>query len=168
QEREQARRIREQQDEAYQASLRADQEKERRAQEERERLQREKEEEERKAREREEAIEARKRRKQELIATLPPEPDASEPESTRLGIRMPSGERVVRRFRATDKIGLLYHFIETLDLSPLDDMAEIIVVNTFPRKEFTDMNVTIKEAGLFPSGSVIVEEKVGDDGDGDA
>ena len=53
---------------------------------------------------------------------------------------------------------VLYDFIESHDLSPLDEDAEIVVVNTYPRKELASRTVTITEAGLYPSASVIVEE----------
>ncbi|KAJ3298243.1 hypothetical protein HK104_010951 [Borealophlyctis nickersoniae] len=162
-EREQARILREQQDEAYQASLRADQEKERRAREERERLQKEKEDAERVQREKLERRETKKQRKVRLRETLPPEPEASETDLAKLSIRFPNGERRVRRFRATDKIQLLYDYVESSDLSPLDLEAEFVVVNTYPRKMYTDLSITIQEAGLMPSASIIVEEKIPDE-----
>ncbi|KAJ3033770.1 FAS-associated factor 2 [Rhizophlyctis rosea] len=155
-----ARTLREQQDEAYQASLRADQEKERKAREEAERAERERAEEERKERERVERREAKAKRKETLRETLPPEPDATEPELAKLAIRLPSGERLARRFRAADLVQLLYDFIETHDLSPLDLEAEFEVVNTYPRKVIRDMGKSLREVGLSPSASVIVEERV--------
>ncbi|KAJ3107155.1 FAS-associated factor 2 [Phlyctochytrium bullatum] len=162
----QARKIREQQDQAYQASLKADQEKERKAREERERLQREKEEEERIAREAENRIEAKKRRKEELRQNLGPEPPASAKDVAKVSIRLPSGERIVRRFLADDKLEILYDFIESLDLSPIPIEADVIAVNTYPRKTLLDRSQSLREAGLFPNASLIIEEK-DDDEDAD-
>ncbi|KAJ3037530.1 FAS-associated factor 2 [Rhizophlyctis rosea] len=159
---ESARSLREQQDEAYQASLRADEEKERKAQEERERQEREREEAERKERERTKRREDKLLRKQTLKETMPPEPAVGEAEVAKLGIRLPSGERLARRFRAEDKVQLLYDYIETHDLSPLDLEVEFVVVNTYPRKVIEERGKSLREVGLYPSGSVVVEER--DDG----
>ncbi|KAJ3102579.1 hypothetical protein HDU97_000448 [Phlyctochytrium planicorne] len=155
----QARSIREQQDQAYQASLRADQEKERKAQEERERIRKEQEETERQARELENKIESKKRRKEELQKNLAPEPPANAKEVAKVSIRLPSGERVIRRFLADETIQNLYNFIESLDLSPISVEADIVAVNAYPRKVFLDLTQTLREAGVYPSASLIVEEK---------
>ncbi|KAJ3412089.1 FAS-associated factor 2 [Chytridiales sp. JEL 0842] len=156
---EQARIIREQQEQAYAASLRADQEKENRAREEKERLEREKQEELRKKQAREEKIEARKNRKVELRNSMVAEPALEEEGITKLSIRLPSGERILRRFKETDKLELLYNFVESHDLSPLDLEADFVIVNTYPRKVLVDQSLTLKEAGLCPSASIVVEEK---------
>ncbi|KAJ3214026.1 hypothetical protein HDU67_002170 [Dinochytrium kinnereticum] len=155
----QARSIREQQDQAYQASLRADQEKERKAQEERERIRKEKEEVELQQRERENKIDAKKRRKEELRMNLAPEPPLTVKEVAKISLRLPSGERVIRRFLADEKLEILYNFIESLDLSPLSIEADIVAVNTYPRKVLLDLSQTLREAGLYPNASLIVEEK---------
>ncbi|KAI8849474.1 hypothetical protein BC829DRAFT_182361 [Chytridium lagenaria] len=159
----QARSIREQQDQAYQASLRADQEKERKAQEERDRIRKEKEEAEKLEMERENKIEMRMRRREELRQNLPVEPAATAKDIAKISLRLPSGERVVRRFNADDKIELVYNFIESMDLSPISIEADIVAVNTYPRKVLLDKTQTLKEAGLVPSASLIVEEKDEDD-----
>ncbi|KAL2913390.1 UBX domain-containing protein 10 [Polyrhizophydium stewartii] len=161
--REAARQIRQQQDAAYEASLRADQEKARKAREEMERLAREQEESERAEREKEQRRERRKQRKLELAAEMPAEPPASEPNTARLGIRLPSGQRVVRRFKADDRVQLLWNFVETHDLSPLDLDTEFVIVNPYPRRVYRDMEQTFAEAGLAPSASVVVEERIDDE-----
>ncbi|TPX69269.1 hypothetical protein SpCBS45565_g02606 [Spizellomyces sp. 'palustris'] len=161
--REQARTIREQQDEAYQASLRADQEKERRAREERERQEKEQAAAEKAEKDREARIEAKKKRKQHLTDTLPAEPDASESELSKLSIRLPSGERVVRRFRADDTMQNLYDFVETRDLLPLELDVDFVIVNTYPRKVYVNMEETLRNAGLVPNASLVVEEKIEED-----
>lgn len=46
---------------------------------------------------------------------MPDEPEQGNPDATNIGFRMPlSGERVQRRFLKTDKIQLLYDFIDDL------------------------------------------------------
>jgi len=48
-------------------------------------------------------------------ANLPEEPSASDPDACHIIIRLPiTGERVNRRFLKTDKVALLYDFIDSL------------------------------------------------------
>ena len=154
-----ARRIREQQDAAYQASLRQDEEKARKAQQEEEKQRKEEQDKQRMEQERLDRIEARKRRKIELKKTLPAEPASDTPSNdvARIGIRLPNGQRLVRRFHADDAVQSLWNFIETHDLSPLPLDADFIIVNPYPRKEYLDMTVSLREANLVPSASVVVE-----------
>ncbi|KAI8826020.1 thioredoxin-like protein [Fimicolochytrium jonesii] len=154
--REQSRSIREQQDEAYQASLRADREKRRKAEEEAERTRLEEEAARKEEEEREAFLERRKRRREELLANLPTEPAADAPNITKLSIRLPSGDRVIRRFDADDLVSKLYEFVETRDLEPLE--GEFLVVGTFPREVYDDLEKSLKEVGLVPSASLVVEE----------
>ncbi|XP_025090464.1 FAS-associated factor 2-like isoform X2 [Pomacea canaliculata] len=90
--------LRQQQDEAYLESLRADQEKERRKREERQRL----EEELQKQRDEEARLERiqeeRQRRKEELALEIPPEPDVDHPDAIRIVLKTPNGKRLERRF----------------------------------------------------------------------
>lgn len=96
--------IRQQQDEAYQASLLADQEKERQRQEEL-RLQ---EEEQLRQRERDLVEQRRKeeiqRMKLELVDQIPEEPPDSDPHSIHLVIKLPAGTRLERRFRRSQSL----------------------------------------------------------------
>ncbi|KAJ3288561.1 FAS-associated factor 2 [Rhizoclosmatium sp. JEL0117] len=154
---EQARILREQQEEAYNASLRADQEKARRAQEEKERIAKEKEEEERKQQEILSRREQKAARKVFLKENMAPEPETGE--IAKIGIRLPNGERLTRRFRAVENtVQDLYDFVEAQDLTPIDLESEFEVINTYPRRVLLDKTQTIKDAGLYPNSSVMVEE----------
>ncbi|KAI8904554.1 ubiquitin-related domain-containing protein [Entophlyctis helioformis] len=93
-----------------------------------------------------------------LPSLLQPEPDLA-----KLGIRLPNGQRLIRRFRADDTVQLLCDFIETHDLSPLDLETDFVVVTPFPRKVFRDMSQTLRAAGLYPNASIVVEERIDDD-----
>ncbi|KAJ1560756.1 hypothetical protein HK405_006065, partial [Cladochytrium tenue] len=155
---EQARQIREQQEQAYQASLRADQEKEEKARQERERQQREQEEEDRQLRLKAEKIEAKKRRRQQLRENLAAEPDAGEPDLVKISARLPGGDRVMRRFRAGDSVQTLYDFLESLELAPIPPEADVVVVTSYPRRALTERGLTLRDCGLFPSATVAVEE----------
>jgi FAS-associated factor 2 len=48
--------------------------------------------------------------------------------------------------------------VESNDLDPIDLLEEIVIVNTYPRKEYRDQSITFEEAGLYPNATVIVEE----------
>ncbi|KAI9340207.1 thioredoxin-like protein [Obelidium mucronatum] len=156
----QARILREQQDAAYNASLKADQEKARRAQEERERIAKEAAEEERKQKELLDKRETKKQRKIRLQENMLPEPSVSDTvDIAKIGIRLPSGERLTRRFKASiATVQDLYDFVEAQDLTPIDLDSDFEVINTYPRKVLVDKSQTIKVAGLFPTSSVMVEE----------
>ncbi|TPX32965.1 hypothetical protein SmJEL517_g03990 [Synchytrium microbalum] len=161
--RESARTIRQQQDEAYQASLRADEEKERQAAQAAERARREKEEEERAEQLRMQKIQEKKHRRAMLADKLPPEPPMNEPVQAKINVRLPNGERVLRRFRGTDKIEALFAFIGAKDLAPIPPEADFVLASTYPRRLYTDGQQTIQEAGLVPNASLVVEEQESDD-----
>lgn len=106
------RNIREQQDSAYQRSLAQD----------RERARKKKEEAEQKAKEEKEALErqqAKERYAQNLeqwqrwrASSIPSEPGPDEKDIVRISLRMPSGDRVIRKFAADAHIEELYAFVE--------------------------------------------------------
>ncbi|ORX46941.1 UBX-domain-containing protein [Piromyces finnis] len=158
-ERELSRIIRQEQESAYEESLRKDRERERKEKEERERKQREEELAKQKQLEYERKVEEKKLYKQKLAASLPPEPNDDECETAQLSIRFPDGSRVIRSFRADDKLQVVYDFVESKDLDPFDILSEITLVNTFPRKEYIDKDQTLEALGLCPNASLIVEEK---------
>ncbi|XP_064489136.1 FAS-associated factor 2-like [Ornithodoros turicata] len=122
--------LRQQQDEAYQESLRADQEKERRRLEEMHRREEE-------ARRQEETQLAEQRRKEELqrmklelIDQIPEEPPDSDPLSIHLVIKLPTGMRLERRFHRTQSLKYLYFYVFCHTDAP--DSFEIIT--NFPRR----------------------------------
>ncbi|CAG8582239.1 155_t:CDS:2 [Acaulospora colombiana] len=172
-ERESARKIREQQDHAYLASLHADQEKERRAREIQERARKE-------AEERQLFLENREKWRRWSLAQLPPEPSHDEKEVTRLSFKLASGDKVIRRFRADDTVEMLYIFVDTYHLRKESTSSEtpqppkdyvhkfdFLLVSPFPRIEYrVDKFKTIKEENSFwPSANLIVEIMSNDDDD---
>lgn len=122
--------LRQEQDEAYLESLRADQEKERKKREERER----EEELERKRRQEEEEREQhfleQEQKKSELEVQIPPEPASSHPDSIRLLLKIPSGSRIERRFLKTESLKWLYYYVFCHKECP-DDFQ---IVTNFPRR----------------------------------
>lgn len=109
------RNLREEQNSAYERSLAQDRERARQRREEEEsRLRAE--------REAKAKIEAAQREARNLeqwrlwrAQSIPPEPTSSTDEVTRVSIRMTSGERVVRKFRAEADMEELYAFVECYD-----------------------------------------------------
>ena len=89
---------------------------------------------------------------------MAPEPDSKVEFVTRMNIRLPSGMRLIRKFDATTTIQNLYDFVETNDLEPIDLLKDFVIVNTYPRKEYTDKSLTFQTAGLYPNATVLVEE----------
>lgn len=123
--------LRQQQDEAYELSLKADQEKERRRQEE---LAEVRKAEEAEAEERKAAAEDKDRiarLKIDLAAEVPSEPAADEPQTVLFVFKLPcGGVRPERRFRSTDTVRTVYNYIFCHPSSP--DRFEI--TTNFPKR----------------------------------
>jgi len=115
-EQEASRNLREEQDSAYERSLAQDRERARRRREEQEAAERA----EREAQEQARLAEERKQKvtqwKQWRAQTLAAEPGAEVKDSIRVSIRMPSGERVIRKFRAEADLDELYAFVDCHDI----------------------------------------------------
>ena len=117
-----SRSLREQQDSAYERSLAIDRERTRQRREaEAARQRAEQEERERQAaNERLEGL--RQQWKRWRAQTVPGEPEVDVKDAVRVSIRLPSGERVIRRFRAQADMEELYAFVECYDV--LKDATE--------------------------------------------
>ncbi|KAJ2840304.1 Ubx domain-containing protein [Coemansia sp. 'formosensis'] len=185
--RESERRLREQQNAAYEASLARDREREAeaRVQEEAQRIERQKEEDRLREDQR-----ARDMRKQWLWATLARlrreeehEAAAGGTDVCKLNLRLENGRRVVRAFPATLAMQRLFDFVETRDVAsewesrgetpyggdllavalPEDYTHEydFVLVSQFPRVVFADRQAIIKDAlvahGMWPNATLIVE-----------
>ncbi|KAF2827764.1 hypothetical protein CC86DRAFT_199995 [Ophiobolus disseminans] len=170
QEQQATRNIRQQQDSAYERSLATD----------RERVRKKKEEQERQAKEEKEALEreqAAERYAQNLqqwrkwrAASIPSEPSPDSKNIVRIAVKLPSEERVVRKFSADAHIEELYAFVECYDLLNTDAALEkaeepenfeheykFQLVSPMPREVY-DLKAggTIKER-IGRSGNLIVE-----------
>ncbi|KAF8983625.1 hypothetical protein BGZ46_009887 [Entomortierella lignicola] len=173
-ERDLAREIRQQQDDAYEQSLRADREKARQQKEAREAAEQQKREQERIEAERVAALERKERHLKYLFENLPEEPAAGETECARLSFKLWNGERIIRRFKGTEPIENIYIFIETIEFRENGSKADLsitaeqhegytheynfILISPFPRTKVTDRQKLIKdEPALWPSASLVVE-----------
>lgn len=183
QERDMSRRLREEQDSAYERSLAADRERERRVREDQEAREREEQrqrqqEEEKQERERLAAQWRRWRTRQlgQKIDHL----DSTE-RLARVSIRLLTGERVVQKFSPNDSVEEIYAFVECYDElqkpndeSEFDDLDKpegythkytFELVSPMPRKVLdpvTDLSIH-DENTVWPNGSLVVE--IGDESD---
>ncbi|KAF9390242.1 hypothetical protein CPC16_005197 [Podila verticillata] len=181
-ERDMTREIRQQQDDAYQQSLRADREKARQQREAQEAADKLKQEQERLEAEKEAALNRRERHLKYLYENLPEEPAASESGCARLSFKLWNGERVIRRFRGTEPVEHVYVFIETIEFRENGSKAELhleaeehvgykheydfVLISPFPRTKIVNREALIKdEPALWPSASLVVELVEEDEGD---
>lgn len=139
--------IRAQQDQAYEDSLQADREKERLKRMERERQQEE--ERQRRESERQEQLEREeiRRQKVELASKVPSEPSSDHPECVHVVIKLPTGQRLERRFLQSHPLEALYLFVFCHPESP--DRFEI--ATNFPKRVLQCQNntqETLADVGL--------------------
>ncbi|XP_012239217.1 FAS-associated factor 2 [Bombus vosnesenskii] len=144
-ERSAAQSLRQQQDQAYEESLRADQEKDRRREEERRAR------EEREAREKEQLnaqemeIQRIRREKELTVCKVPLEPEPTDPNACHLQIKL--GERTMkRRFLMSDTLEDVYHWI----FSQPDSPVSFEITTSFPKRILYPCReiLTLSDAGL--------------------
>ncbi|KAB1259900.1 FAS-associated factor 2, partial [Camelus dromedarius] len=160
-ERNQTQVLRQQQDEAYLASLRADQEKERKRREERERKRRKEEE----VQQQKLAEERRRRNLQEekerKLECLPPEPSPDDPESVKIIFKLPNDSRVERRFHFSQSLTVIHDFLFSLKESPEKFQIEANfprrVLPCIPSEEWPNPP-TLQEAGLSHTEVLFVQD----------
>jgi len=93
---------------------------------------------------------------------LPEEPIEGDKEASAIVFRLPvSGERINRRFLKTDKVGLLYDFIDSLGEKVQFEHTEgeYVIMQSMPKKLFVDKEKTLGEEGLFPRAMLQVKEE---------
>lgn len=151
--REMERSLREQQDQAYEESLRkdrlkAEQEEQKRLEEER-RLELE--------RQKEEAL---KERRAVCISRLKPEPEVGAENVIRIVFRMPSGKRVERRFHKDDntKVDDLYCFIGSLE--EMDDVGDFNLCFGYPKVSLDEKERLLKDVEGFGISAMLVVEEI--------
>lgn len=178
QEQQSTRNIRQQQDSAYERSLATD----------RERARKKKEEQERRTREEKEALareKAAERYARDLVqwrkwraASISSEPSAEVKDIVRIAVKLPSEERVVRKFTANAHIEELYAFVECYEvLGEIDEKVQepegfeheykFQLVSPMPREVYDlEAGGTIRER-VGRSGNLIVERVDGGDEEGE-
>lgn len=150
--------IREEQDRAFQETLRQDQEKERKKKEEEEQKKREEEESLRLEREETERREEVRRQKVQLASEIPDEPEVGEADCVRVLVKLPGGQRLERRFRQSHSLKLLYFYVFCHPESP----DNFDITTNFPRTVLRcrpEQNPdTFEEAGLGRSVMLFVND----------
>lgn len=89
----------------------------------------------------------------ELASQLPPEPEEKTPDAITLSLRLPTGKTVRRKFLKTSPLIAVEIFCK-IELNQVEDLK---LISTYPRKTFTDMKVLIGSA--FDSDSTVIVEK---------
>lgn len=89
------------------------------------------------------------------LSLLPDEPNATSPEVCTISFRLPTtGERLTRRFLKTDKVQLLYDYLDSLDDDKLQfetpGCLEYVIMQNIPKKEFKERERMLGEVGLYP------------------
>ncbi|KAE8124270.1 hypothetical protein FH972_019171 [Carpinus fangiana] len=79
-----------------------------------------------------------------------------DPQATQILIRFPNGERREQSFASTDKVQSIYRYIDSLGLPGIGNYR---LVSSFPRKVYgvDQMGMTLKDSGLHPRGSLFLE-----------
>ncbi|KAL8852586.1 MAG: hypothetical protein Q9221_002582 [Calogaya cf. arnoldii] len=174
------RNLREEQNSAYERSLAQDRERARQRREEEEARSRTEREEKAKAEAAERATRALERWRRWRAQSISAEPSASGEGITRVSIRMTSGERVVRKFRAEADMEDLYAFVECYDIlsggvASTDTSAppgyqhryRFSLVSPMPRKVHDLAGGQSIGEGIGRSGNLLVEPIDDDDDDED-
>lgn len=123
--------IRQEQDTAYEESLRADQEKERKKREERQKCEQEEKLKKDKVQQEQAQRDKLLRLKVDLASSIPQEPPQNHPDAIRVLIKLPNGTRLERRFVRSVSIKYLVFFIFCHEQSPV----AFQVTTNFPRRE---------------------------------
>ncbi|GAB1298208.1 FAS-associated factor 2 [Apodemus speciosus] len=160
-ERNQTQVLRQQQDEAYLASLRADQEKERKKREERERKRRKEEEVQQQKLAEERRRQNLQEEKERKLECLPPEPSPDDPESVKIIFKLPNDSRVERRFHFSQSLTVIHDFLFSLKESPEKFQIEANfprrVLPCVPSEEWPNPP-TLQEAGLSHTEVLFVQD----------
>ncbi|KAK7291617.1 hypothetical protein RIF29_06910 [Crotalaria pallida] len=80
----------------------------------------------------------------------------SESQATQILIRFPNGERREHTFLSTDKVQSIFSYIDSLGLPGIGNYR---LISNFPRKAYgvDQMRMTLKDAGLYPKASLFLE-----------
>ena len=174
--------LRQEQESAYERSLAQDREKARKRKE--EEAKKEKSEREERERAEHKADLARKlaQWRRWRAQSIPSEPDASDKDVVRVSVRLPSGERVVRKFRAEAELEELYAFVECYDLlgeepgmsekelqepEGYEHVYKFQLVSPMPREVYGLEKTGSLRERIGRSGNLIVERIVGEDDEED-
>lgn len=144
--------LREEQEQAYQASLAADREREQQRQQKIAEEEKKKEEEEKNRLLQEQKEQEAQNIIQKKLDNLPPEPTTGDVLS--LAFRLPGGKRLQRKFSADNSVQVLYDYIDTHPDNPNKQFAAYTLSSNFPKKCFPPASDSLKDAGV-PNNTVL-------------
>lgn len=154
--------IRQEQDDAYKASLAADRAKAEAMKEEQEKLDKLRQEQEQLKMiedQKKQMEEERKLARQESAKTKIPEepPEKTTEPVSKFRIRTPKGETLERRFLASEPVKYLKYYIMSLGYL----LEEYKVLTTYPRRDISTLedSKSLEELKLFPQETLIIEER---------
>lgn len=81
---------------------------------------------------------------------------ANKTQVTQILIRFPNGERREHSFAATDKVQAIYNYIDSLGVPGIQNYR---LISSFPRKVYgaDHMGMNLKDAGLHPRASLLLD-----------
>merc|ERR1712146_199993 len=154
-------RLQKEQQEAYEEALAQERARAQSLQDEQDRKRREEEERRREEEEARKKVEDEEKRQIQLLEesrnSIPPEPTGKEIDPLTgqlekvipIRFTFPNGVKNNRSFRSTDKIGLVRKYIVvTLHENGLNHIKNFSISTTYPRKIFSEEEVTLEDAGL--------------------
>jgi len=120
-----SRNLRQEQDSAYERSLAQDRERARRKREEEEAQALAEKQAQEAAEQETRRLEQREEWRRWRVAQLPVEPESNTADTVRLSVRMPDGERLIRKFESAAPLDDLYAFVECHDLVSQDEAPHL-------------------------------------------
>ena len=88
--------------------------------------------------------------------------DENNPDCCTICFRYPDGDKIRnRRFLKTDKIKILYEYIQSLgtEIYTEDGNGAFSLYQPFPPKKYENMENTLEKEGLFPNGVIQIKEE---------
>eukprot|EP01091_Cochliopodium_minus_P018540 TRINITY_DN754_c5_g1_i1.p1 TRINITY_DN754_c5_g1~~TRINITY_DN754_c5_g1_i1.p1 ORF type:complete len:343 (-),score=146.84 TRINITY_DN754_c5_g1_i1:64-1092(-) len=104
----------------------------------------------------------KKNKIEKVLNNIPLEPPKNEKDSVEILVRLTDGTKVSRRFKHDDTLQHLHNWI--VSLSEERSIPEIFSISqSFPRKKFTDLNLSFKESNLVGSVVLLIENEEEED-----
>jgi len=101
-------------------------------------------------------MEEQRKRKEK---TLTPEPKENDINSSKICFRYPDGDRrVERRFYKTEKVKILYDFVDSLGKDVFNESENYDLIQTIPFKVYSNKEKTLEEEGLHPNSVIQIRE----------
>jgi len=84
------------------------------------------------------------------------EPEQDDPNAATLIFRMPDGRKIQRRFYIHEPLQTIFDFLNAL---VDDNISNYDIISNFPKKVYTDPKQTVQEANLFPKALLFLQKR---------